>query len=100
MEKEKRKEVKDFLDNYLKGDIIPRITWISRVAPLSDMRDIALGYIVGEALAKIHATGLLVGPYPTDEVMSEIIGMLKQRLPKIVEKIEMELNKIYSGLED
>lgn len=95
MEKEERKKVENFFDNYLKGDIIPRITWISRAAPLSDMRDIALGYIVGEALAKIHATGLLVGPYPTDEVMSEVIGMLKRRLPELVEKIEIELNKIY-----
>lgn len=95
MEKEERKKVENFLDNYLKEDIIPRVTWILRAAPFSDIRDIALGYTVGEALAKIHATGLLVGPYPTDEVMSEIIGILKQRLPKLVEKIEIELNKIY-----
>jgi hypothetical protein len=94
LKKDERKEVERFLDDYLDGDILPRIGWILAKAPLSDIRDVALGYVIGEALAKIHAIGILTGPYPSDKVMSEVIEMLKLRIPKILEKVERETERI------
>lgn len=94
MKKDEREKIERFLNDYLDRDILPRIGWILAETPLSDVNDVALGYIMGEVVAKIHAMGILTGPYPSTDVMSEVVEMLKPRIPKILEKVERETDRL------
>jgi hypothetical protein len=59
LKKEAKEDAKSiigkFLDNVLKSKIIGNIAWVGGIAPLSDIRDVALGYIIGETMAR-HST--------------------------------------------
>lgn len=97
-EKKKREEnkqlIEKFLDNMLKGDIINRIVWVARAVPLADLRDVAIGYVIGTAFERLEKIGLISEILNGSELVSEdydnLMAVFKEKLPKIIEKVEKE----------
>lgn len=81
------------MDEAFKENLVESTRWIEREIPISSLRDLTLGYVVGyaEAIAKamitIGAKNLL-----SEEDKDAIIGMLRRRFPEILQKIERELH--------
>lgn len=97
-EAKKRKEIKQFieslLDNMLKEDIINRLAWVIRSVPLSDLRDVAIGYVIGTAFGKLERYGLISEILDGSKLVSEdyrnFWAAFNEKLPKIIEKVEKE----------
>lgn len=94
---ENKKFIKSLLDNILKGDIISRLAWVVRAVPLSDLRDVAVGYVIGVAFERLERHGLISEILDGSELVSEdhhnLMVALDEKLPKIVEKVENEFSE-------
>ena len=93
--REKNKQlIEKFLDNMLKGDIINRIVWVARAVPLADLRDVAIGFIIGTVIGRLEKIGLIseiINGSKLDQKDYENLGRaLAERLPRIIEKVERE----------
>lgn len=78
----------------LEGDIVQYVAWATQIVPLSDVRDIALGYVIGEAMARHSVWFVLIGNHKrTAKDMDELMAVFKERLPEIVNKIDKELGE-------
>lgn len=94
----KRKETKQFidslLDNMLEEDIISQLAWVIRSFPLSDLRDVAIGYVIGTTFQRLERYGLISEILNGSKLGSEDYRMFwaafNERLPKIIEKVEKE----------
>jgi len=97
----KREENKQFieslLNNMLKEDIIDRLAWVVRAVPLSDLRDVALGYVIGVTFERLERHGLISEILDGSKLVSEdyrnLMAALDEKLPKIVEKVENEFRE-------
>lgn len=97
-EKKKIEENKQFieslLDSMLKGNIINRLAWVIRAVPLSDLRDVAIGYVIGVAFERLERRGLISEILDGSELVEEdyrnLMAALNEKLPKIVEKVEKQ----------
>lgn len=91
---ENRQSIEKFLENMLEGDIISRIAWVSRAAPLSDLRDVAIGYVIGRVLERHESFGqileLLDGSKLVSEDYQNLYAVIIEKLPKLIEKLERE----------
>lgn len=87
--------VESMIDRAMMADILPDVEWIGQQIPISSLRDLALGYFAGLSDAYSHAISTLDrnGIIPSEEDKQTIRGMIRRRLPEIVEKIERELNR-------
>ena len=73
-------------------EIIPSIQWVQQELPISSLRDLVLGYAIGSLETLLRGVVKLSRGGCSEEDLRTIDGMLKRRLPEIVEKIERELN--------
>lgn len=97
----KREDVKGFVeklfDNMLKGDIVTRLGWVTQVVPLSDLRDVAIGYVIGVTLERLKNYGLISEILDGSKLISEdydnTMAVFKEKLPQIIEKIEKEFSE-------
>lgn len=97
----KREENKQFiesvLDNMLKEDIISRLAWVVKAVPLSDLRDVALGFVIGVTFERLERYGLISEILDGSKLVSEdyhnLMVALSEKLPKIVEKVENEFRE-------
>ncbi|MBZ9572390.1 hypothetical protein KJA15_03605 [Patescibacteria group bacterium] len=68
--------------------------WVEKQTPITSIRDIVLGYVIGEAFARSDALVILTERKdPTEKDIVDILGMIKRRLPDIIKNIETELNR-------
>lgn len=94
MDKTMRGYIESAIDELIEEtQIIPSIDWVQQEIPISSFRDVVTGYAIGTletmAVACIRIrTGKL-----SEEEKTTIRGMLKRRLPEIMQKIERELGK-------
>jgi len=92
---EENKEIMEkTVDKMLEDEIINRIAWVLRLAPLSDLRDVAIGYVVATAFQRLERIGLISEIINGSELVSEdyqnLLAILREKLPKICEKVEKE----------
>lgn len=94
MDMKTRGAIETAWDTYLKAEIIPEINWVEKEIPISSLKELMLGYVLGqmEALA-IEAIRLLTRKMSSKEDDYAVESMLKRRLPEIMEKIERELGR-------
>jgi len=100
-DEKKREDVKTFvekfLDSVLKGDIVSRVGWVMQIVPLSDLRDVAIGYVIGVTFERLEKYGLiseiLDGSKLISEDYSNTMAVFKEKLPQIIEKIEKEFSE-------
>ncbi len=84
------KFVETFLDGWLEQDIIPHIAWVMKAVPLADLRDVAVGYVIGQTLIRAEIGEILDDRELTSKTYSGIMEVFKDRLPRIVAKVEKE----------
>lgn len=94
-EREKiRQMMEGFLESMLEIDIINRIAWVSKAVPLSDLRDVAIGYVIGMAFERLESYGqfveLLVGNKLVSEDYQNLYAVINEKLPKFIEKVERD----------
>ena len=81
-------------DMYLKLEIIPEINWVEKEMPISTLKELMLGYVLGQMdVLAIEAIRLLTRQTSSKKDTDAVKSMLKRRLPEIVEKIEGELHR-------
>lgn len=89
--------VEKFLNNMLKQDIVSRVAWVTRAEPLVDLRDVAIGYVIGVTLERFERYGLineiLDGSKMDSEDYRNLMAIFKKKLPKIIEKVEKEFHE-------
>jgi hypothetical protein len=92
--RETKEYVEQFLDKMLKEDIVSRVAWVMNAVPLSDLRDVAVGYVIGITFGYLERYGLineiLDGSKLDSEDYRNTMAVFKKTLPKIVEKVEKE----------
>jgi len=90
-----RKYVEGLLEKFLKMDVLDNIDWIRHANPLSDLRDVALGYVIGLILGKYECNCLLDEIRNGTELKVKnvdiVMKVLNEKLPDIIDKIEKEL---------
>lgn len=83
------------IDKFFKGNVLPHVEWLEVEHPISSMHDLALGYFVGTLTTLM--TALTAISKQTDKEFKEdqkaIRTMVRRRLPEILEKIGIELNR-------
>jgi hypothetical protein len=97
-EAKKREEVKQFvekfLNNMLETDILSSIDWVIQAVPLSDLRDVAIGYIIGVTFERLRSYGeiseILDGSKLVSDDYRNVMAVFREKLPKIIEKVEKE----------
>lgn len=81
-------------DMIQKVEIVSGIEWVQGEIPISSLRDLALGYVIAMWETFIVSTILLrTEKKCSNEDMTIIRGIVRRRLPEIVEKIEKELHR-------
>lgn len=89
-----RKFVEGQIDKFIKGDILSHIQWVAYAYPLSDLRDVALGYVVGLIFGKYEGHCLLTeiseGSRLQIRDTDVVMRVFKEKLPEIIDKIEKE----------
>jgi len=90
---ETRGYVESGIDNLLNVEIIESTRWLAAEFPHKNLKDLAIGYVVGALLLKGQAMVLIHQGNITDEDISQILAIIKRRFPEIIEKIERELGK-------
>jgi hypothetical protein len=95
LKKKEKKIAEDFLDKFLKGDNLKEIRWLLEVAPLSDARDVALGYMAGRYLSGVPTLLIIDFGIQKDDakLYAELISIFSEKAPEILEKIESELTE-------
>lgn len=86
------------LDNVTRPEVVSSnfilARWVEKQTPVTSIRDIVLGYVIGEAFARSNALVILTeGNDPTKKDIVDILGMIKRRLPDIIKNTETELNR-------
>jgi hypothetical protein len=78
--------IKISLDDAFKGKILGNTSWVIRIVPLCDLRDVALGYVIGETMDK-HSLlfELEHNREQTPEDFEKLIMAFKEKLPNIVQ---------------
>ena len=95
MDERMRSYIESKMDEVLeKSASLPSIEWVQEEVPISSLRDLALGNDIG-MLTALAVTTIRVEMHRgfSPEDYNTIRGMVKRRLPKIVEKIERELHR-------
>jgi hypothetical protein len=84
----------NFLDDLLsKGTIVEYVSWVLGIVPLCDVRDVALGYVIGETMNRYSVLIKLSGHEKTAEDFEKLLKVFREKLPRIAEKIEAELGE-------
>lgn len=86
--------IESVMDDILKEDVLKDIEWTEKEIPISSMKDLVIGYLCGilDAFAVLTAS-TRARKGVTENDMNEIRGMVKRRLPEIVQKVERELHR-------
>ena len=94
MDERVRGYIESMFDRGMKREFASAIGWIEQEMPISSLRDLILGYVLGtfRTLA-IGAVTTLTQQEVSDEDSDAIRTILKRRLPEIVEKTEKELHR-------
>lgn len=61
-----------------------------KVVPLADLRDIAVGYVIGQTILRAEILEVLDDRELTSETYSDVMAVFREKLPKIAEKVEKE----------
>ena len=94
MDEETRGVIEKMMDESFRNEILPDIEWLRNELPVSSLRDLALGHVVGHTQAISSAlVGTRQGGKFTPKDIEEIKAMIKRRLPEVMEKIERELGR-------
>lgn len=93
MDDETRGYVESGIDNLLNVEIIESTRWLADEIPHRNLKDLAVGYVVGALFLKGQAMVLIHQGNITDEDTSQIVAIIKRRFPEIVEKINRELGR-------
>ena len=92
MKEEIKVKIENLLNDCTKQNLVRDLRWILHAIPLCDIRDVAIGYIVGIIMDKVPLLYVLEeNDSPTEKEMIEIIEIIQQRLPNILDKIEKDL---------
>jgi hypothetical protein len=93
-----KKFVENKLDNFLKENALNHVNWVIHSYPLADLRDVALGYIIGIIEGTYAAHCLLNEISNGSELkvknMDVVMKVIDDNLPKIIEKIEKEFSAL------
>lgn len=90
--------IESIMDETLQGEALVDIDWVEEEVPISSLRDLALGHVIG-VLDSIGWAAITF--FPPHELSAaekkegqEIIrALVRRRLPEIIEKIERELHR-------
>jgi len=73
---------------------LDKIKWIPETIPIKSLNEVALGIVLGKTLRFAREVILTISEAePTVEDEREIRGMLKRRIPEIMERITSELSR-------
>lgn len=93
MDKTFRGYIESEIDRMVREEIVKDVKWVQEEIPISSLRDLALGYMIG----LLRGVVVLSGARATDKEYKELDktahAIIKRRLPEIIEKIERELNR-------
>ena len=94
LDKQTKILIESQIDGSFNEPILPEIEWASKQVSLSSMRDFALGYLISMtgALGMSIAAARSKPDDDFEETNKIIQDIVKKRIPKIIEKIDRELN--------
>jgi hypothetical protein len=82
------------LETITKGELVELVGWVLEAFPLSDLRDVAVGFVIGVTMDQFWnfqtAREAIKGRKPDSEDYNFLMEVFKERLPDIIEKIEKE----------
>lgn len=82
------------MDDTIQGELSRDITWVHQEMPVSSIRDLILGHVIGMLYSQARITVTLqTRSKVTDEDDETIKIMLKRRLPEIIQKINKSLGR-------
>lgn len=93
LEKEARGFIEKAIDGLIKTEITQSIRWLQDVLPIKSFEDLSLGWFIGSIGRFARDVIIMEAGEITAEDESEIQGILKRRLPEIMDKIERELHR-------
>lgn len=95
MDEKTRGFIERSLDEVLaEGVISGSVNWIQGEIPIKSLRDVALGYIIGSVERFANTVIMLTEKTEvTLEDQDEIRGIMKRRIPEIMQKILSELGR-------
>jgi hypothetical protein len=89
-----RGAIESALDKIFGEEIVSYVQWVKGEVPLKSMRDVALGYVIGTAMGLAVGFIVVAEQRPiVDEDRTDIDTIIRRRLPEIIKKVEIELNK-------
>jgi hypothetical protein len=89
-----RGAIESALDKIFGEEIVPYVQWVKGEVPLKSLRDVALGYVIGTAMGLAVGFIVIAEQRPiVDEDRTDIETIIRRRLPEIIKKVEIELNR-------
>ena len=89
-----RGAIESALDKIFGEEIVSYVQWVKGEVPLKSMRDLALGYVIGTAMGLAVGFIVIAEQRPiVDADRTDIETIIRRRLPEIIKKVEIELNK-------
>ena len=89
-----RGAIESALDKIFGEEVVSYVQWVEGEVPLKSLRDIALGYVIGTAMGLAVGFIVIAEQRPiVDEDRTDIETIIRRRLPEIIKKVEVELNK-------
>ena len=81
------------IDRMVQEEIVGDVEWVQEETPISSLRDLALGYMIGLLRGLISMIGAAKTTEDYEEVERIAHSIVKRRLPDIIKRIEKELNR-------
>ena len=89
-----RGAIESALDKIFGEQIVSYVQWVKGEVPLKSMRDLALGYVIGTAMGLAVGFIVIAEQRPiVDADRTDIETIIRRRLPEIIKKVEIELNR-------
>jgi hypothetical protein len=89
-----RGAIETALDKIFGEEILPYVQWVKGEVPIKSLRDVALGYVIGTAAGIAFGFIAIAEQRPiTDEDRDDTETIIRRRLPEVIKKVEVELNK-------
>jgi hypothetical protein len=91
-------EIKQFAEEFLEKlneqELVKQVAWVIEAFPLSDLRDVAIGYVIGLTVDRFESIRAFQEIFDDRKRLSQdydvLMAVFKEKLPKIIEKIEKE----------
>lgn len=93
MDERFRGYIESEIDRMVQEEIVEDVEWVQEEIPVSSLRDLALGYMIGLLRGVVVMVAAARTEVEYNEAEKTARAIIKRRLPEIIEKIERELHR-------